>query len=789
MKVSQKVIQLFVVIVVIGAAWPAWAGNWYVRPLGEAGGAKNGTSYADGWEGLGSVIWGSEGVQAGDTLFVCGTHYEWSGLSVGASGAASNRITVNGDCPGDVGTIWASEYFPVNVWTDNGNGTYQAPFVRHALSTGAQGQPGEEILMIPAESMSECIATDGSIWFDAPNNILYFNPVGALEQLMAFWGNSAIYLKGHDYVTITGSAANVFKLRGGRSGRGVVSVANGFQGYDTAEHITVQYADIAYSQFTGVRSGRASHHLQVLDNVFHDLPSAVYAVYSVPDAPQSNHLTIKRNEVYSGDREVQHRIFTLGIGDRQAMGSMNGDDIEISENYIHDWMGMGINIYMNDVGGTVTMKRFRITHNRIENLMGEDTQYTTGILVNGSSSATFSSRMEGGVIGYNTIKNCPRGAASSSGYGGGFRIKSGSQGQVLKIHNNTVSDCYYGLYSRNVSPEGSLGFEFVNNIIENPKVGGAFVYVESAPHDKQVLFKNNLYFSDNVSRFFYGYQERNFTNWMNVGELSNPDQDGTLTSAPQLTANLSPTSESPVKASGMALTTEHVGCLDPASTWPANVETVNQVSNGLAWDMGAYCVPESTPPETSELPSVVDPPGGMPLESAAVTFTWQPNGVAPSQWWLDVGTTRGANDLLNSGSISAGVRAYPVSGLPTNGRTVWVRLWYKLPDKWHHVDFQYLSVTTVSLSTPTITSPVPESTLTGNSATFRWQANGIASSQWWLDVGTTRGANNLLNSGSISAGARAYTVSSLPTNGNTIWVRLWYLQSGWEHVDVRYMAK
>ena len=50
------------------------ARDWYVRPAGGSYGSENGTSYANAWDGLLNVRWGTGGVQPGDTLWVCGLH-------------------------------------------------------------------------------------------------------------------------------------------------------------------------------------------------------------------------------------------------------------------------------------------------------------------------------------------------------------------------------------------------------------------------------------------------------------------------------------------------------------------------------------------------------------------------------------------------------------------------------------------------------------------------------------------------------------------------------------------
>ena len=70
---------------------------------------------------------------------------------------------------------------------------------------------------------------------------------------------------------------------------------------------------------------------------------------------------------------------------------------------------------------------------------------------------------------------------------------------------------------------------------------------------------------------------------------------------------------------------------------------------------------------------------------------------------------------------------------------------------------------TAVLAAPTITSPSPGSVLPGASTTFAWTANGAAVSEWWLYVGSTAGAKDYHNSGTLGTRVST-TVTGLPSN-------------------------
>src|SRR2546422_10904825 len=86
-----------------------------------------------------------------------------------------------------------------------------------------------------------------------------------------------------------------------------------------------------------------------------------------------------------------------------------------------------------------------------------------------------------------------------------------------------------------------------------------------------------------------------------------------------------------------------------------------------------------------------------------------------------------------------------------------------------------------------MTSPTPGSTLAGATVSFGWSA-GTGATGYWLEVGTTGvGSTNLY---SQSQGLNlSGTVNGLPTNGSTVYVRLWTRLSGtWQLNDYTYRA-
>jgi hypothetical protein len=142
--------------------------------------------------------------------------------------------------------------------------------------------------------------------------------------------------------------------------------------------------------------------------------------------------------------------------------------------------------------------------------------------------------------------------------------------------------------------------------------------------------------------------------------------------------------------------------------------------------------------------------------------------------------------VVGQGNIFGGnvglVNSRLVSGIPTNGITIYVRLWTLLSGTWQVNDYSY--TTAPGASKAVMSTPAPGSTLSGSSVTFIWTA-GLGASAYWLDVGTAVGQGNIFagNLGLVTS----ELVSGIPTNGITIYVRLWTLLSGaWQVNDYSY---
>ena len=209
-------------------------------------------------------------------------------------------------------------------------------------------------------------------------------------------------------------------------------------------------------------------------------------------------------------------------------------------------------------------------------------------------------------------------------------------------------------------------------------------------------------------------------------------------------------------------------------------------NNGARFDNVQVTQGTEPPPPPGGNPGLTSPTPSTTLPGDSASFAWADNGAAVTEWWLYIGTSLGAKDIHDSGSLGTQLST-TVSGLPTDGSTLFVRLFFKISGTWQEADYQFTAASPPS-GNPALTTPTPGSTLAGDSATFAWTANGEAVTEWWLYVGSSLGASDHHDSGSLGT-QLSTNVTGLPTDGSTLFVRLFYRVSGvWLEADYQFTA-
>ena len=189
------------------------------------------------------------------------------------------------------------------------------------------------------------------------------------------------------------------------------------------------------------------------------------------------------------------------------------------------------------------------------------------------------------------------------------------------------------------------------------------------------------------------------------------------------------------------------------------------------------------------LPAIASPAAGSELTSTTATFSWVSNGTPVDEWWLYVGNAPGSASYFDSKNLRSET-SVEVSGLPENGELLHVRLFYRQTgESWSSVDSTYRAAEGAVVSLPEIQDPVDGATLTSDSQTVSWLANSTAVDEWWLFAGDAVGSSSYFDSGNLDD-ATSVLVTGLPVDETTVYVRLFYRQSGarWSSIDVTYTA-
>jgi hypothetical protein len=178
--------------------------------------------------------------------------------------------------------------------------------------------------------------------------------------------------------------------------------------------------------------------------------------------------------------------------------------------------------------------------------------------------------------------------------------------------------------------------------------------------------------------------------------------------------------------------------------------------------------------------TIISPAAGAVFTGPSVAFTW--NAAAGSTaYYLQIGTTGvGSNNIYSSAGKT--VTSYTFTAMPTNGGTIYVRLITNFNGTWVNSDTTYKAASRAS-----ITSPAAGTVLAGPTVAFTWSsASGITGYYLWIGS-TGVGSNNIYNSAlKLST---SYTYTAMPTNGETIYVRLTTNYNGtWVSSDYTYTA-
>ena len=179
---------------------------------------------------------------------------------------------------------------------------------------------------------------------------------------------------------------------------------------------------------------------------------------------------------------------------------------------------------------------------------------------------------------------------------------------------------------------------------------------------------------------------------------------------------------------------------------------------------------------------LVTPSPGSQFIDATETFIWT-SGKEATGYKIDIGSTPGGRDyyhsrILNNLNIT-------VSNLPTDGSVVYVTLYTQINGKWYSTTYPY-TAWNVAMAQAQMVTPPPGSQFDSPTVTFIW-ISGMGATAYRLDIGKTPNGHQYYQSGNLNV--LTTTVSSLPTDGSTVYVTLYtQLNATWYSKAYTYRA-
>ena len=217
------------------------------------------------------------------------------------------------------------------------------------------------------------------------------------------------------------------------------------------------------------------------------------------------------------------------------------------------------------------------------------------------------------------------------------------------------------------------------------------------------------------------------------------------------------------------------------TTYPASTLAGNQTVYARLWTkFGGVWRSVDSSFSTAPIARVTYPADGAQNANLSQAIQWS-SVVNVQAYYLYVGTSLGANDIVNSGETQA--TSYLAGSVPT-GQTLYARLWTKVGGVWRSADTTFTAAVQAPV-TATITYPANGAANADLSLPVQWTT--VANAQaYYLYLGTTAGAADVTNSGELHQ--TSFAIGTFPT-GQTLYARIWTKVGGvWRYTDSTFSA-
>jgi parallel beta-helix repeat protein len=517
MKQKQITIIFAATILLFGMkATSAQAADWFVRPWSGNYNLQNGNDYDNAWNGLDAVKWGASGVQAGDTLWVCGRHgdlgsgqiYLHTNLIVGASGTGEdNRITIRGDCSSldssfQNGEMWRTSWrFPAGGggWTTTGTNDV---YTRAGL-WGSWDQIYEDLTLFEnrAADLSDMENWQPGTWhYDTTNHILYIKPLQGVDPNTHTYinpvGSKTIDITNHDYITVKN-----LKFVGSTSFSGSVYVDN--SDYPILENLDISNGSLGiwvYSSNNGIiRNNKITRTSQGI------------TLYTSANGSNNNWL-IQNNEVSMIGRDPRFNCRTTGPCDMEGISIQDGSNNIFEYNRIQGDEGNAV-VFYSGLANIYPSENNIVRYNRIDDVGVQNNDVNSmlsgGIVFAATNANLVADNTKNNLIYGNVISNIRVHDGGTTGSALISTWRKPANGFSILFYNNTVYNSDRCLTLGAVTePNGVL---FKNNIclnidLEHLRIMGGQTGIDS---------DSNIFYPDFTTAFNIGNVINNFNGYKN----------------------------------------------------------------------------------------------------------------------------------------------------------------------------------------------------------------------------------------------------------------------------------
>ena len=477
--------------------------DYYLRPAGVTYGLGDGSSYENAWNNIKNIVWGENGVEAGDNLYVCGRHV--LNYSAGdyvattgqkyiqASGLSEEYpITIRMDCPGDEGIMWGAVLYnyPMN-WTVDSNGVWSTSSLRFG---GHIEFNGTDYIWLDSESnttwQGHCGAryNSGGITYVKPSDCVS-NPTG---RILTQGQGYNFDLGRSSYIKFLN--CNFYNSRQWKESEGATTTS-----VPVPHHIIYDGCDMQYIG-GDIISLYAGHNFWTVRNS--ELHFGSNGIYTRTPGNMYN-LLVENNYIHD-----------IGVGnfydkDAHGVGVQNGINFIIQNNTFHN-TGEAITFW----SGNYDMKNNTIRYNFIKDVYAKTNTNGGGIVIAGNTAPE---RRHSYFIYGNIILN-PALGTNDDFQGGGITVNIGGDAN-LHIYNNVI----YNEGGTHTNGRGAIrvynsqGYPLqnvyiYNNIIYEPNYRYIFLSGSGTPW-QNVRVDNNIYYpATSFSAFVLGEISSNHDN-------------------------------------------------------------------------------------------------------------------------------------------------------------------------------------------------------------------------------------------------------------------------------------